>query len=554
MISAIQFNAQVPASVVITVAVLLFTFFGWLEWKRQARFFYARLIALLMAILSLMAFVLRPAYSTNSDSAGVIVLTQGYNKASADSLKKIYQHYHVVAAEQLDNINQLIARKDQIRFVLGVGLQAYVLPDSGFNFLAGSLPTGITQLQVPAKLIANRNASLGGVWNGKPGTITLIGPEGKIDSTSVNAGSFQLSFTPQQPGKFLYELEIDGKKELLPLEIHAPKPLDVLILQQYPSAEIRYLKNFLIDQGHRVVVRTQISKDNFRFEFGNRAPERLSRITAEALNDFDLLVLANESAALDAGAIKDALRNGLGVLWLPSENELEKPPFGFEFVKVKADTTQVNIEDQMVTLSVWPVNAMKDFAIIKNKSRVLAGYKRSGVGKVGYQLLTETYPLIAKGQATSYNHVWTNVVETLARISAQSTAMKITNSFPVYPDEPLAIEVLAVNPEVYLDSIRLPLLEHAVIDNLWSTTAWAKEKGWHQLLSATDSVTTNFFIPDLNSWTALRAANIQKTTREKAGGVLKFEADKLSYKTVSPLLFFVLFVLAIGFLWLAPKL
>lgn len=554
MISAIQFNAQVPASVVITVAVLLFAIFSWLEWKRQARFFYARLIALLIAILSLMAFVLRPAYSTNSDSAGVIVLTPGYNKFSADSLKKIYQHYHVLATEQLDNINQLIAHKDQIRFVLGVGLPAYVLPDSGFNFLASLLPTGITQLQVPAKLIANRNASLGGVWHGKPGTITLIGPEGKIDSTSVSAGSFQLSFIPQQPGKFLYELEIDGKKELLPLEIHAPRPLDVLILQQYPSAEIRYLKNFLIDQGHRVVVRTQISKNNFRFEFGNRAPATLSRITAEVLNDFDLLVLANESAVLDAGAIQDALRTGLGVLWLPSENELGKPPLGFEFVKVNADTALVNFEDQTVTLSAWPVNARKDFAIIKNKNRVLAGYKRLGAGKVGYQLLTETYPLIAKGQAKIYNHVWTNVVETLSRISAQTTSIKIINTFPVYPDEPLNIEVLATNPEVYLDSTQLPLHEHEVIDNLWSTTAWAKEKGWHQLLSATDSVTTNFFIPDFNSWVALRAANLQKATKEKAGGSLKFEADKLSYKTVSPILFFVLFVLAIGFLWLAPKL
>ncbi|MBX2913705.1 MAG: hypothetical protein KF856_00400 [Cyclobacteriaceae bacterium] len=554
MISAIQFNAHVSAGVVITVAVLLFAIFSWLEWKRQARFFYARLIALLIAILSLTAFVLRPAYSTNSDSAGVIVLTPGYNKSSADSLKKIYQHYHVVATEQLDNINQLIAHKDQIRFVLGAGLPAYVLPDSGFNFLASPLPTGITQLQVPAKLIANRNASLGGVWHGKPGTITLIGPEGKIDSTSVRAGSFQLSFTPKQPGKFLYELEIDGKKELLPLEIHAPRPLDVLILQQYPSAEIRYLKNFLIDQGHRVVVRTQISKNNFRFEFGNRAPATLSRITTEALSDFDLLVLANESAALDEDTIKDALRNGLGVLWLPSENELAKPPLGFEFVKVNTDTAQVNFEDQTISLSAWPVNARKDFAIVKNKNRVLAGYKRSGAGKAGYQLLTETYPLIAKGQAKIYNHVWTKVVETLARISAQTTSIKITNTFPVYPDEPLNIEVLAANPEVYLDSTQLPLHEHAVIDDLWSTKAWPKEKGWHQLLSATDSVISNFFIPDFNSWTALRTANLQKATKEKAGGSLIFEADKLSYKTVSPLLFFVVFVLAIGFLWLAPKL
>lgn len=561
---AIQFNSQFPVGVVIAVASALLLFFGWLEWKREARFLVARWMALLIATLSLMAFVLRPSYSTHAGSEGVIVLTPGYNPSTADSLTKIYPQSRVLitpdvtgngSGQQLEHLNQLLEYRDQIRFVLGTGLPAYVLPDSGFNFLQGQLPKGITQLQIPPRIVANRKATFYGEWNGEATNLTLIGPEGRIDSVAVKSGAFQLSFTPQQPGKFLYELEAEGKSEMLPLEIQAPQPLDVLILQDYPSAEIRYLKNFLIDQGHRVIVRTQLSKNNFRYEYGNRGPASLTRITSDLLNGFDLLVLANESAESDATAVRDAVRNGLGVLWLPAESELAKPPFGFVFTKVAADTAQLTFETQTLTLPAWPVTS-KDFSIVANKNRVLSGYKMEGAGKVGYQLLTETYPLIGKGQSRFYNHLWTEVIEKLARLSMQSTAIKVANPFPVYPDEPLTVEVLSSlpEPEVFLDSIRLPLRGHAIIDGYGSTTGWPQERGWHQVLSATDSVLFNFFVSEANTWMALRAANHQTSTKARAGGVLKSGKDIPIHRSVEPLWFFVFFVLSIGFVWLAPKL
>ncbi|MCE7862220.1 MAG: hypothetical protein DYG99_01630 [Bacteroidetes bacterium CHB5] len=521
-------------------------------------------MALLIAILSLMAFVLRPSYSTHAGSEGVIVLTPGYNPSTADSLIKIYPESRVLitpdvagsaSGQQLENLNQLLEYQNQIRFVLGTGLPAYVLPDSGFNFLQGQLPKGITQLQVPASIVANRKATLYGEWNGEATNLTLIGPEGRIDSVAAKSGAFQLSFTPKQPGKYLYELEAGGKSEMLPLEIQAPQPLDVLILQNYPSAEIRYLKNFLIDQDHRVIVRTQISKNTFRYEYGNRGPVSLTRVTSDLLNGFDLLILANESAGSDVTAIREAVRNGLGVLWLPAESELAKPPFGFVFTKVATDTARLPFEAQVLPLPAWPVTS-KDFSILANKNRVLSGYKMEGAGKVGYQLLTETYPLIGKGQSRFYNHLWTEVIEKLARLSTQSTSVKIKNPFPMYPNEPLTIEILSSlpEPEVYLDNIRLPLRGHAIIDGYGSTTGWPKEKGWHQVLSATDSAAHNFFVSEANTWAALRAANLQKSTKARAGGVLKSGKDILIHRSVEPLWFFVLFVLSIGFVWLAPKL
>lgn len=567
MSSMIQVSPLVPATVVLIVAILLLTLFGWLEWKRKSRFLIARALALLIAIGSLVAFLLRPSVKTEADSDDVIVLTSGYSKLTADSLKKIYPHFHFLTVAEAErygtservSVNEVSEQKNQIRFVVGTGLPAYALPDSGFVFLKGKLPQGIIQLNIPPGILTNRTSLLSGVWNGEATTLTLIGPEGRLDSASVKSGeSFSLAFTPKQQGKFLFELESGNNREALPLEIHNPVPLRILILQQYPSAETRYLKNFLIDQGHRVVMRTQLSKDNFRYEYGNEGSLSVTRITPEILSKVDLLVLANESAAKDAGAIATAVRDGLGVLWLPSESEFAKPPFGFEFVKTNLDTARLVLESQAVVLPSWPVvNSSTGASIISNKNQIIAGYKTEGAGKVGYQLVTETYAMVGKGQGKLYGHLWTKVIESLARTSVESSTVRIGNLLPIYPSDPLEIDLITTlqEPELYLDSARLPLLEHALIDGYWSTTGWAIEKGWHQLVSPKDSIARNFFVPSDQSWKALRAANLQKINSVRAHGeLIQSSVGKESYQPISPLWFFVLFVLAAGFLWLAPKL
>lgn len=567
MINAVQFNPSVSIGVVVTSAIILLTLFGWFEWKRESRFLFLRGIALFIAIGSLVAFLLKPSIKSMADTDDLVVLTADYNKATADSLKKIYPHYQYVVTPEANrygtarrlSANELIERKDQIRFVVGRGLPAYALPDSGFVFLKSKLPSGITHLNVPSRLIANRKATITGMWNGEATQLTLIGPGGRMDSTTVKPGQvFSLSVTPRQAGKFLFELE-DGKKhEALPLEILDPLSLRILMLQQYPSAETRYLKNYLIDQGHQVIVRTQISKDNFRYEFGNESSRSLARITSDILADFDLLVLANESASQDGGAIATAIRNGLGVLWLPAESELTKPPLGFSFAKTNLDTARVMLESEVVVLPSWPVTSTtKSVALVANKNRILSGYKTDGAGKVGYQLLIETYAMIGKGQGQQYSNLWTIVIESLARTSAQSTTIRINNSFPIRASEPLAISLVTTlaEPELFLDSVRLPLLEHAVIDGYWSTTAWAIKPGWHQLISPKDSVTQSFFVPGDEAWTALHASNMQQVNIGRASdGLIQRAITRESYEPISAHWFFVLFVLAAGFLWLSPKL
>ena len=64
---------------------------------------------------------------------------------------------------------------------------------------------------------------------------------------------------------------------------------------KYPTAEARYLKNFLIEKGHSVVARFQVSKNNYNHEYGNHEVVRLDRLTAEAIQSFDVMIVDYES-------------------------------------------------------------------------------------------------------------------------------------------------------------------------------------------------------------------------------------------------------------------
>lgn len=568
-----QINPVLPLWIIIAIGIALMFLFGWLEWKRNTKFLLLRLIAVVVMILSVMLYVMQPGLVRERNTGGAIILTQNYLDTQVDSMLAKYPDYNVLImpeatayrnGQKLNSNNDVLSYKNQIRMVLGDGLPEWTLPDSGFQFVSGTEPKGIIKFNVPSKIYANRKTNLRGVWNGEATWLILDGPSGKVDSVSVEAGTnrFSLSFTPQQAGKFLYSLRASSTKveEVLPIEVLPVRELEILILQSYPSAETRYLKNFLIEQGHRVAVRTQVSKTNFRTEFGNRNSLNLNRITSELLNEFDLVVLANETTFTKSEqlTIDKAIRSGLGLVWLCTNEEMQKPLFGFEATPYAEDTARVQLNNKQVVFPAVATQIKSKFIpVVANANRALSGYKTLGTGKVGFQLLQETYTLLVNEQSEGYGSLWSLLLETLARPASTSTKIKIKNKFPVYPNCPVDIEVISVEaqPTIAFDSVLLPLREDVVIDNYWSTTGWTTQSGWHSITSALDSTTVNFYVSKPGAWQGLTSASLQ-TLNQANQSVEKIDGKKvvIELSRISPLWFFIFFLLSAGFLWLVPKL
>jgi hypothetical protein len=103
------------------------------------------------------------------------------------------------------------------------------------------------------------------------------------------------------------------------------------------------------------------------------------------------------------------------------------------------------------------------------------------------------------------------------------------------------------------DNQVIPLTEDVLIDNLWIGKSWARDPGWHQFTA--DSSTCNYFVSERDAWKSLRVSNqIAANTSSAAGSTESFVPDTISKRTaIPPIFFYLIFLLASAFIWLAPK-
>lgn len=559
----------------------LFTlFFLGQEWKRNHRFKTIRMIAVVVMMLSTAGIFLKPAYLTE-DSSSILLLTPGYSTTKVDSLLKLYpssQLMHTIQTTSYKNSGllpyfDLTSSSKKIRFVVGQGLPQHaldLLEQKNFSFIPSSLPEGIISLTIPSISYPSRKNSISGQLNSRHnGWLYLKSPGKTEDSVQFSKGisDFRLSFASPYPGDFLYTLSVSDsltniQNEYVPIHVEQPQTLNILLIQHYPTFESQQLKNFLAKKKHHVVVRNQLSENNFRFEYLNIEPVQVQRLTPKLLDNFDLLIADDKSLQTLSKSEKEILvqsvKSGLGLLnTSPEEKKKKSALFPFETTFTKSDTAIISIEDHSYNL---PANRTRiaensDVSITqKNKSGILAGYGLAGLGRIGFQSLRESYRLMLSGDSIAYGHLWTPLLEKVSRPKMNDAKIKIHTSFPWFENDPLNIGVISTTEKVSLnsDGIPLPLQEDVTIDNVWHGRTWAPTPGWHQLTTTESSL--SYFISHDGSWNSLRIANQIKTNRQVANSHPSDVEGIKTYKQISSILFYVFFLAAVAFLWLAPKL
>jgi hypothetical protein len=566
-------------------ALLFLIFLIWKEINRKNRFLALRIIAVVLMISSITLWLLQPMASVLKDSTSIILLTKNYDRAKVDSLSRKYPTYKLLRTQDAAAYKDatellpyaLVDHKNDISFILGDGLPYYDQENisSPYFFLPDKLPLGVTQLNVPNSVQVNQTTTISGVVNIKGSTtLVLEEPSGQKDSVVLQGTgekSFSLSFQAQQTGLFSYSIilrdSITSKTEgQLPIEVTPEKKLNILIVQKYPSAEVRYLKNFLAEKGHALTVRSQISKNDFHYEFSNREAARINRFTTETLNEFDLVLIDSESlygfSASELKSIEQSSKEGLGVIVLMNEVDFKKklPLLNTSLAQYPKDTVHLSVRKQRLVLPALAASVQASSAITPlttSATRILSGYRNEVGGKIGFQLLHETYRLLLEGKENEYAALWSPLLESVARLAPQPFKIKINNTFPYYQDEPLSISVLAAaeDPELKSNTTMLPLQEDVLIDNYWHASTWAGKSGWHSL-TIQDTTTLHYYVSPEYEWNALRTAQQQRQHQSNSSSSIAKNKSTLTieHKLISSLWFFMVFLLASGFLWLAPKL
>ncbi len=563
--------------------VLVLSFFLWKEYTRKVKFLVWRIVVLIVMMLSILGLLLQPSFVKEKKSNGTVLLTVHYSSAQADSIRlknpsfiflRMSNAKPYPRSQEKQSFNELADQKN-IQFVLGDGLPDYILKelDDPFQFLAGELPKGIVKWQAPTVFKANQQSIISGSFraNGKS-KIVLRNPGNAEDSVEFAARgdhSFSLSLTPRQQGFFAYEVIIQDilgiQKQKFPVVVKKEKQLTILFFQKYPTSEVRYLKNYLIESGHALAIRSQISKNNFRYEFANRKSMKIDHLTADALESFDLFLIDNESleslSAIERKFLDESIKTGLGVVVLLNSIDLKKNQsfLNLPLMSYSKDTAQIKLTTGTFTFSTWPLSLEANVEPVSQaENRVLSGYINRGEGKIAIQFLQETYRLLLEGKANDYATLWSPLLERTARM--ENSKFKILPPpFPIYQDEPFIVNVIASQqkPNFLADGVLIPFREDVVIDDYWHGTTWAGDPGWHKFAIQNDSIVKYYYVSSAEEWQSLRIAQQQRANQIASGRssvLLKQRINLLERKPISSLLFFLVFLLAASFLWLAPKL
>jgi hypothetical protein len=570
--------------VIALILVLLTSYLIWKEWNLPHRFQKTRCLAVLIMMVSVGGILLQPKYQSAVLSA-IILLTPNYSETTVDSLLQANPELGIMHIENskpyknsmLLPYNDLIERGKEIRFVVGQGLPTYMLdlPSSNyFDFIPSPLPKGITKLQLPTTATINRKNFITGVMNTMTDSsvVYLNGPGGKEDSVRLlNRGlnEFTFSFVPKQAGNVSYEvIHKDGitvKREVIPLYVEEARSLNILFIHHYPSFEIQYLKNFLGKENHQIVLRYQLSKNNFRYEYLNHDPLQINRLTSALLANFNLLITDEEAlnalSSIEREILKKSIRSGLGLLNLTgSFKDKRLDTFTpFRKVSVKTDTTVIKIGSKLITTPASETRVVFDPSVTpvqKNKSGILSGYSFDGAGKIAFQFLQETYRLTLSGDSSAYSEVWSSLIEQVAKPRPQKSKIKIATPFPWYENEPIDILIISSdgNSRMRDDSVEIPLQEDVIIDDIWHGRTWGASNGWH-MLQTEDGTSMPYYISQKDNLKSLSIANqIERNKILQNASSKTSQKERIVWKEVPPVFFYALFLILAGFLWLAPKL
>ena len=595
------------------LAVVLVVFVA-LEWRRPIRFRLLRILSCILVVVSLCFILFRPLTEVNSEDQ-IVLLTRGYDVNIADSLRRTLHHPafyqldgdafpHAIAIPSYrsllrgpdrytENIQQHHADDTDAKFqygrnnsgagkfiglpmaILGDGLPGYALDSihTGFKYYPSHTREGITSIHPFLRNIGlNKKSLLTGTYYSDqvPATIYLSDAAGKSDSVKISQkrGSFEFWISPRISGRTAYRLQLKHEsgtafdEEVVPLYVDRFQSLKILFLQGYPSSEMQYLKNYLADRGHGIASRTKLSKNAFRTEFVNIKNIPLGTLTSAALEDFDLVIVDHALIAhLPASArreLEQSVRRGLGLLVAFSgapDNFPYQQLLPVKFNKANTDSISLRLRQKRYPMSYAGLApaVFKGDTVTENNGKILSGIVDVSAGRSSFQLLQQTYTLLLAGDSIAYGSIWAPLIERTARRSSSASTLNIRSEFPLTVNEPVQIEIISeTTPALYADSVQIPVREDLFIRDLWHATVWVGERGWHNLINAGD--TTSFYAFDSTAWRALRVEQKHRLNQIAGNAAFSTATEARRLAPVPLLPFWVLLVLSLGFLWLAPRL
>lgn len=574
MIDRLQFMNQELWWAVVLLAITLVLLFLWKEWKGEfnTRFFVHSVVGV-VGIVALGLLYLRPTLLTEV-SGKAVVLTDNYRVSQLDSLKDGGKSIQTIRyrpglyfSKSLDSINEIL--------VLGDGLRDFdfwQLKEVSTTYLMGTVPKGIVKLKYEITLRIGDDLLVNGLFNAPNAgnRLVLESPSGEgLDSIVFRSDSemgFKLNSNLKATGTYVYRLsEKDSTGTVLnsnplPVEVLAKQQLRIFISNRFPSFESKYLKNFLAEEGHEVVVRSQITKGRYKFEYFNTKKSPVYGFRENELRDFDLVILDADTYLSLSKSNKNVLLKllkdtGLGILVQPNASLFRSTNalVGFE---VERDVSQKFLKIDNSTVESYPYSFQNTNPLgiaIENHSYAMI----LGKGRFGTTGLSTTYQLVLDGKKDLYRNIWTAMITATAKSKETIGNFEDVPAFSVVGQPTsFSLSTSVSKPSAIMDgAYSIPLMKNTLIEDKWHGRTYPKTEGWHLLQIENDTSTTaHYFVTDTIYWKSLTSVKTIMDNSRFFDAAKNTPITKMMSLEISRWWFFLIFIGCMGYLWVSPKL
>lgn len=574
-----------------------------MAWQRPRRR-WARVVAGVMAAGALWLTAFPPLRRVPAAHAAAILLTNNYQP---DTLRQLLRRLGAgtrlwyygpgpapVQARPLASLLALAEQRPALHrlHVLGQGLPAADLPAlgkmsvtlhpgpayAGFHTAAWNqrLPLGGV-LRVEGVVASARGNGSAWVCLRAAGTVrdSVRLPTGR--------GAFRLRYQPKTAGLALYELLLrrPGQPlitEPVPVEVTVPELPAVLLLTATPSFEFKFLKNYLAEAHYPVALRTTVSRGLVQTDFVNQPALPLDRLTPALFARYAVIItdaptLAGLSGA-EAQALQTATRAGrLGLLVLADATPLPRAtPARADFAVLPRAAAQAGPQ-----VLAWPdapaeartalpaqlraAPALRPLVTSPSGALVVAS-RRLGLGFVVVSVVPETFRWGLQGRTPVYASFWNRLLTAAVPPTPAPATWRAGTRWP-RPHRPLTLRLTAALPKTLPSvaplagnpRVRLALRQNTRLPE-WSTAQfWPAVAGWHQVRGP-GRTAHNFYVFPATAWFGPELQERLQAAAQRATPLIasSTQAVETVQRPWPAAWFFVLFLLAAGYLWLEEKL
>lgn len=560
-----------------SIGIALFLWKEWTSPQHQGRFLRSSLGVLAIACLA--AIALKPTVEVAATRSGVVLITEDARTSQIDSLFAADPGLEMIHYKK--GINMIPEGVyPEIAYVLGNGIAPFdlwQLESIPTTYLGSESPVGLIHLDYPEQSSVGEILELNILFKSTVPNHQLVleGPDGVgIDSLSLSADAsqqLQLMAPLKLAGNFLYQLvekNVDGKvvqTEPIPISIAPKRQLSITIVNTFPSFETKYIKNFLAEEGHQLIVRSQVTRGRFKYEYFNTQNNAQHVFSDASLAATDLLImdvgaLRQLSSAQRATIRKNIQEEGLGLLVQPDVGLL-----GITNALFPIELTRQS--NSVVTLDELSEKQLNRYALafidspwlvpihLTADSTLISGFRRNGKGVIGTTLLQNTYELQLRGQQETYEKIWTEVVNGISKEMVPISEWT-TESIIGFPHQPFyfTLRTAIENPVVTNENdSQIPLQQDPYLPQNWEGIVYPTQIGWDELKIDNDTINhLPIYVADTIHWTGISTtqtinANAQSFSEEIIPAPIMVRVP------INRLWFFIPFLLCMGYLWFEPK-